>query len=118
MKNQIVTSRRAPFSRIHSAAVLVLLLGASSGLVNPCRAGSIQFRATGSLAVARGDHTATLLPNGKVLAAGGANDIGAALASVELYDPATGKWTTTGNLITARTMHRAVLLPDGDVLTT
>ncbi len=41
---------------------------------------------TGSLSVARGYHTATLLGNGMVLVAGGAN----AWAQCELYDPSTG----------------------------
>ena len=46
-------------------------------------------------------HTATLLPNGKVLVAGGYGNSGY-LASAELYDPATGTWTATGSLATAR----------------
>ena len=56
---------------------------------------------TGSLVTARTRHTATLLPNGKVLVAGG-NDSGHALSSAELYDPASGTWTATGSLGTAR----------------
>src|SRR5205823_6195903 len=54
---------------------------------------------TGSLFTARSRHTATLLPNGKVLVAGGNN--GPALSSAELYDPATGTWAATGSLGTA-----------------
>ena len=56
---------------------------------------------TGSLVTARTRHTATLLPNGKVLVAGG-NNGHHALSSAELYDPATGTWTATGSLGTAR----------------
>ena len=41
-------------------------------------------------------HTATLLPNGKVLVAGGF-DVNAS-RSAELYDPARGRWTVTGSL--------------------
>ena len=49
------------------------------------------------------DHTATLLPNGKVLVAGGYD--GTISASAELYDPASGTWTATGSLATARISH-------------
>ena len=47
-------------------------------------------------------HTATLLPYGKVLVAGGNGNGGSGLSSAELYDPATGTWTATGSLGTAR----------------
>ena len=67
------------------------------------------------MATARYHHTATLLPNGQVLVAGGFNS-GIALASAELYDPATGLWTATGSMATAREFHTATLLPNGQVL--
>ena len=44
---------------------------------------------TGSLGTARVYHTATLLPSGKVLVAGGVDGSGV-LSSAELYDPASG----------------------------
>src|SRR2546429_636629 len=69
---------------------------------------------TGSVFTARSRHTATLLPNGKVLVAGGNN--GPALSSAELYDPATGMWAATGSLGTARERPTATLLPNGKVL--
>ena len=56
------------------------------------------------------DHTATLLPNGKVLVAGGNNGSGI-LASAELYDPASGTWTATGSLNTARDLTRRRCCP-------
>ena len=55
------------------------------------------FETTGSLNTARYYHTATLLPNGQVLVAGGFDGNGG-LASAELFNPATGSWTPTGNL--------------------
>jgi WD40 repeat protein len=68
---------------------------------------------TGSMSTARYSQTATLLPSGKVLVAGGVNGV---LSSAELYDPATGTWTATGSMATARSYHTATLLPSGKVL--
>jgi hypothetical protein len=65
------------------------------------------------LVTAREAHTATLLPNGKVLVAGGTFP---SLTSSELYDPATNIWTATGSLATARGDHTVTLLPNGKVL--
>ena len=59
--------------------------------------------------------TLTLLPNGKVLAAGGFGTNGA-VATAELYDPSNGVWTPTGSLQTPRGSHTATLLPNGKVL--
>jgi hypothetical protein len=57
-----------------------------------------------------------LLPDGKVLVAGGQNNSGS-VSSAELYDPASGTWRlTTGSLNDARRNHTATLLPNGDVL--
>lgn len=69
---------------------------------------------TGSLNTVRISHTATLLPRGQVLVAGGANV--PAAVSAELYDPATGLWSYTGPLNEDRNSHTATLLPDGRVL--
>ena len=63
----------------------------------------------------RYSHTATSLPDGTVLVAGGIGSSGV-LASAELYDPSTGSWTATGRITEARSGHTATLLPDGTVL--
>jgi N-acetylneuraminic acid mutarotase len=78
------------------------------------------WMSTGSMNAARNDFAATLLTNGQVLAVGGyRNDPlkgAVALASAELYNPSTGKWTYTGSLNTARDQHAATLLNNGEVL--
>jgi len=65
---------------------------------------------------ARAFHTATLLPNGKVLVAGGLGSGGAALASAALYDPTANSWSATGSMTGARSSHTATLLPNNKVL--
>jgi hypothetical protein len=75
------------------------------------------FTQTGSMAVGRFLHTATLLQNGKVLVVGGAlTSTSDPVASAELYDPVTGSFTMTGAMATAREQHTATLLADGKVL--
>ena len=79
------------------------------------------FSATGSMATARAWHTATLLSDGRVLVAGGwpaGWSSVSALASAEIYDPKTGRFTATGPMIGERTFHAATLLADGRVLFT
>jgi hypothetical protein len=63
------------------------------------------------MAAERFYHTATLLPNGQVLVAGGPGT-----GSAELYDSATGSWTRTNHLHPGRWEHTATLLRSGNVL--
>jgi alpha-tubulin suppressor-like RCC1 family protein len=71
---------------------------------------------TGPMNIARTNHTASLLNNGKVLVTGGYNSSVGYLASAELYDPATGTWSVTGALVNARSFNTATLLANGKVL--
>jgi len=73
------------------------------------------FAATGDLNFERSFHSATLLPNGKVLIAGGSGGIN---TTAEIYDPATGMWTLTGSLNEGRAHHTDTLLLTGKVLVT
>lgn len=68
---------------------------------------------TGSLHTARAYCTATLLPNGMLLVAGGTGGGSSALRDAELYNPATGTWTVTGSLHNPRYQHTATLRPTG-----
>jgi len=77
---------------------------------------SATWTSTGSMHIGRWAHTATLLPNGQVLVAGGCQLSCVLSASAELYNPHTGTWTTTGSMNIARAYHRATLLPNGTVL--
>jgi hypothetical protein len=62
-------------------------------------------------------HTATLLPDGKILVAGGADSGGGFPLSAVLYDPvARSSRFATGNMVEARMFHTATLLPSGQVL--
>jgi hypothetical protein len=96
--------------RMHSATLLpggrVLIVGGyssanalgSAELYDPA---SSAFIPTGSLTWSRGGHTAILLASGKVLILGGYGGSAAApglpnVAPAELYDSATGMFTSTG----------------------
>jgi N-acetylneuraminic acid mutarotase len=78
------------------------------------------WTATGRMTSARIDHTATLLPNGTVLVAGGmggaVGGAGGIQASAEVYDPVDSTWTATGRMTIPRDYHTATLLPNGTVL--
>jgi hypothetical protein len=73
------------------------------------------FVPTGVMSTARSALTATVLADGRVLVVGGW-DASSAVASAEIYDPATRTFTPTGSMSTARRDAAAVLLADGRVL--
>jgi N-acetylneuraminic acid mutarotase/HEAT repeat protein len=75
-----------------------------------------KWSTTGAMKVERWRHTATLLPDGKVLVAGGSGSWLEPLSSAELYNPETGKWTSTGTMHQERYDHTATILANGEVL--
>ncbi|WP_375770775.1 hypothetical protein NR798_07695 [Archangium gephyra] len=94
---------------VHSFRLVGRLLG---------RDWSGQWRFTGPMGGGpRAGHIAALLPDGKVLVAGGhAQKRSFFLSSAEVYDPRSDTWRSTGSMVEARHSARAVLLPDGKVL--
>lgn len=81
-----------------------------------------KFSATGAMTTARMYEVATLLPNGKILVTGGLYiykprlRYAVATATAELFDPATGTWSSAGSMSVARSGHSAIVMQNGKVL--
>jgi len=102
----------------NKTSLIILLLT----VLPSCNANSIGANAESGLVgrisnmtASRAAHTATLLPDGKVLVTGGFSG-GSSLASTEIFDPATQAFTTASNMSVARSGHSATLLANGKVL--
>ena len=66
----------------------------------------------GSISLARSEHTATLLADGRLLVAGGLGTEG----RTEVFDPVSGTWTSGATMTEPKFDHTATLLSDGRVL--
>ena len=96
-----------------TTAMLLFFLGLI-GTTNRAHAGgSGVFVGTGELPTEQSGHTATLLPDGTVLVAGGS--YGSTLANVDRYNPENGTWVAASGVHAAQG-HTATLLPNGKVL--
>ncbi len=79
------------------------------------------WRTVGSMQYRRSQHNLVILPDGKVLVVGGANEVSListhGVLPAEIFDPGTEQWTTVAAMATPRMYHSiAILLPDGRVL--
>lgn len=79
-------------------------------------ANAASYSPAASLSIARQYHSATLLPNNKVLVVGGQGAGAAYLSSAETYDETNNTWTTVASLTTTRASHTATRLSNGKVL--
>ncbi len=106
----------SPINFRHRVQTLSALVMGFTLIVVSSASATDEFTQTGSMKAARYSHSATQLPNGKVLVAGGRTVNISTLSSAELYNPATGTWTMTGSMLTGRLLHAATLLPNGKVI--
>ena len=98
------------------AFVALVLLAVSLHATAPGSSATSSLTAGPPMQEPRSAHSATLLPDGKVLIAGGMRRNQDFYRSSELYDPATRKFERSGDMMMARVGQAAVLLPSGKVL--
>jgi|HubBroStandDraft_6_1064221.scaffolds.fasta_scaffold35523_3 hypothetical protein len=121
----LATARIAPGAAVLSSGA-VLVAGGWNATDQTVTSAEVYDPATGTFAPTGSMTDAHLwagwtapwpvLPSGKVLTGGGLAASGALLASAELYDPATGAFSSTGSLGTAVIAFGLVTLPEGSVL--
>jgi hypothetical protein len=101
------------------AACTVAVTWISSPVKYPAVLDPAWAATTNMMTAPRSGHTATLLPNGRVLLVGGETTTGGTtvhLKSAELFDPTTNTFAATTPMTDARSLHVAVGLPNGNVL--
>ena len=79
---------------------------------------SVESDSIGSMLHSRVNHSATLLPDGRVLVVGGMDEGFNPLRTSEIFDPVTNRWNAAEDMSVARTEHSATLLKDGRVIVT
>lgn len=122
------TMERGRFA--HTASLLpsgdVLVVGGASAVAVPAALSSVERYSPASgnwstqaqLLTPRRNHTATVLPDGRVVVVGGQSGSGTLLSSTEIYDPGTDSWAPGAELPASRELHGASLMPDGRVVVT
>jgi N-acetylneuraminic acid mutarotase len=123
--NNLVTGRSQHSSTVLADGRVLLVGGAGTNgaagifpqltaeIYNP---GGGTFTATGGLSNGRLLHAADILPDGRVMVAGGQASFINSTNSVEVYDPNAGTWSLAGGQVIGRQQHTTTLLADGRVL--
>jgi hypothetical protein len=112
-----MTPLRISLATLTGAVLIVSLVSHahSVGTVTPThRVGSVQ--PSTPMLEPRSDQSATLLPDGMVLIAGGMRRNQDFYRSAEIFDPVANQFHRVGDMSVARVGHAAVLMPSGRVL--
>lgn len=104
-----------PVNIAAGAIALVCAALVTNDSAAPSRSQGI-LTATADMRAARMAHTATTLPDGRVLVAGGFVSESSAGVSADMYDAKTGRFVAAPRMRTVRHSHTATLLPNGKVL--
>jgi hypothetical protein len=125
--NRMVANRSYGSAVMYEPGKILYAGGGVSGPTNTAEVIDLNqstpaWRFTGSMAFARHQTNATILPDGTVLVTGGTSgpgkaNTGAAVHAAELWNPATEQWTTLASNQIVRVYHStSILLPDARVL--
>lgn len=110
---KMVNGHESTATSLRDGRVLVIGYNDTGEVYDP---DSGTWTATGKMVNPRHSHAAILLPDGKVLVAGGHAPGDEPTDSAELYDPDTGTWTATASMLAPRDTIGLFLRPDGKVL--